>query len=199
MATQEMKTNEQQNQPSQGQQLERNLVRGAGHPVGLAIAPADFFRMTPFALMRRMTDEMDRVIGEFGFSRGSENPVWAPAIEVAERDGNYVVRAEIPGVKADEVKLEITDDEIVLQGERKNEREETKGDVHMTERQYGRFYRRLPLPEGARLDEARARFDNGVLEITVPLEEPKNKRREIKIEPASATQAGASTSSGKAA
>ena len=197
MATQEMKTNEQQNQPSQGQQLGRPGARGRT-PGGASHRTGRLLSHDSVRFDAENTDEMDRVIGEFGFSR-SESPVWAPAIEVAERDGNYVVRAEIPGVKADEVKLEITDDEIVLQGERKNEREETKGDVHLTERQYGRFYRRLPLPEGARLDEARARFDNGVLEITVPLDEQKNKRREIKIEPASATQAGASTSSGKAA
>jgi HSP20 family protein len=108
--------------------------------------------------------------------------VWAPAVEVSEREGNYVVRAELPGLKPEDVKLEIENDALVLQGERKVEREEDKGGVHRTEIRYGRFYRSIPLPEGANVAQARARFENGVLEVTVPVPEEKLQRKQIPIQ-----------------
>jgi HSP20 family protein len=92
------------------------------------------------------------------------------------------VRAELPGLNPGEVKLEITDDAIVIQGERKEEHEGTKGGVHVTERRYGKFYRAVPLPDGARADDARAAYAKGVVEITVPVEEQRSKRREIPIQ-----------------
>jgi HSP20 family protein len=198
MANQEMKTNEDQKAP--GQELthsqQRGLARGSGFPAGF-ITPGDFFRMTPFSLMRRMTEEMDRVLGEFGLSGGDGGKgVWSPAIEVSEHDGNYVVRAELPGVNPGDVKLEITNDAVILQGERKIEHEETKSGLHLTERLYGNFYRSIPLPEGANIDQARAKFDNGVLELTVPVQEQRSKRREVQIE---TNAQGSAASSGKAA
>jgi HSP20 family protein len=118
-----------------------------------------------------------------GINRGEEGKTaWTPTVEVNERDGKYVVHAELPGVKPDDVKLEITDDAVVLQGERQCEREENKGGVHVTERRYGNFYRAIPLPEGAKIDEARAKFENGVLEVEVPVAEQRSNRRQIPIE-----------------
>ena len=107
---------------------------------------------------------------------------WAPAVEVTQRDGNYVVRAELAGINPDDVRVEITNEAIVIQGERREERDEDKGGLHVTERRYGRFYREIPLPEGAKAETARARFENGVLEISVPVEEPRSQRREIPLE-----------------
>ena len=74
---------------------------------------------------------------------------------------------------------------------RKSERQENKGNVHLTERQYGHFYRAIPLPEGAKVEEARANFVNGLLEVTVPVQEQKEKRREIPIEAGAPAQSGA--------
>jgi HSP20 family protein len=179
-----MAKQEGQEQQTQGTEMARrqgNLAR-AGVPA-MMLAPGDFLRMGPFALMRRMSEEMDRVFGEFGMNRGNGGKaVWAPAIEVSQADGNYQIRAEIPGVNPEDVKLEITDEAVILEGERKTEHQETKGGVHLTERQYGHFYRAIPLPEGAKVEEARAKFVNGVLEVTVPVQEQKEKRREIPIE-----------------
>jgi HSP20 family protein len=197
MATQSSKSGEQQHQPSHGQAVARGSqqqgVSSRQYGLGIPLTPADFFRMNPFSLMRRMAEELDRAMGEPSGGQGER--AWVPAIEVTQRDNNYMVRAELPGLKPEDVKLEITDDTIVLQGERKSEQEETKGGVHVTERRYGRFYRAIPLPEGAKADDARARFDNGVLEITVPTEEQRTGRRQIPIEGSSS---GAS-SSGKPA
>jgi HSP20 family protein len=187
MAKQDVKSNEQQqNQPAQGQAPARyqgrSLTRGYD-PFGLSLLPGDLFRSSPGSLFRRMSEEMDRVFGEFGLHRGGEGRgMWSPAIEVAQKEGNLVVRAELPGLKPEEVKLEISDDAIVMEGERKEEHEETRGGRHMSERRYGHFYRSIPLPEGASAEQARARFDNGVLEISVPVQETGNKRRQIPIE-----------------
>ncbi len=198
MAKQDIKTNEQQNQESHGQDVARSSQqRGVsrGYPMGLAISPADFFRISPFTLMRRMTEEMDRAFGQGGGNSSDEmRGVWAPAIEVRQKDGNYVVHAELPGINADEVKLQITDDAIVLQGERKVERDENRQGVHLTERRYGRFFRSIPLPEGAKVEEAKAQFQNGVLEVTVPVAEQRNQPREIPIQGASTSTAQGSAS-----
>jgi HSP20 family protein len=184
MAKQDTKTSEQQS--AQGQQSlarnqGRNLTRGYD-PFGLSLLPGDIFRTSPGALFRRMSEEMDRLMGDYGRQRGEGRGAWAPPIEVTQQEGNLVVRAELPGLKPDDVRLEMTDDAIVIEGERREEHEESRGGRHITELRYGQFYRSIPLPEGANAEQAKARFDNGVLEITVPVQEPANKRRQIPID-----------------
>ena len=196
MATQTTKNDEKQNPGSQqGQAISRtSREQGSSRASGYLVpylAPADIFRMNPFSPMRRMSEELDRVFGESN-EREQRERTWTPAIELTQREGNLVVRAELPGLRPEDVKLEITDDAIVLEGERKDEREENRGGLHVTERRYGRFYRAIPLPEGAKTDDVRANFENGVLEITVPTEEPKSKRREIPIQGGSQATTGSS-------
>lgn len=197
MATQTTKTDEKQNQGSQqGQAMTRSsqqqqeLSRSSGYLLPY-LTPADVFRMNPFSLMRRMSEELDRVFGESN-ERGQRERTWTPSVEVMQREDNFVVRAELPGLNLEDVKLEITDDAIVLEGERKDEREENKGGLHVTERRYGRFYRAIPLPDGAKTDDVRAKFENGVLEVTVPTEARRSKRREIPIQGASQATKGSS-------
>ena len=206
-ATTNVKTGEQQASPGQqvarsSQPQQRSLARGRDYPV--VLAPGDFFRMNPFSLMRRMTEEMDRVLGEFGVNRADSGAraAWMPAIEVTERDGNYVIRAELAGVNADDVNIQVTDEAVILQGERKTEHEETGRGVHLTERQYGLFYRAIPLPEGAKAEDVTATFRNGVLEVVVPLEEKKRTSRQVPIDASSQPQPGSGdtpASPGKAA
>src|SRR3954454_21781956 len=124
MATQETETDEKQDQQSQTKEgapgsQQGTMTRRASLPVSL-ITPTDFFRMNPFSLMRRMTEEMDRVFGEGGLAgRGKADGLWSPVVEISEREGNYVVRAELPGLKPEDVKLEIENGALVLQGERR--------------------------------------------------------------------------------
>jgi HSP20 family protein len=186
VAKEESKTTEQQNEKSQtpapgSQQQQRGLTQG--RMPGVRGMSADVFGAGPFTLLRRMPEEMDRVFGEVAGYRGSGGEhIWAPALEVSEHDGNYIVRAELPGIKPEDVKLEIADDSVVLQGERKTEKQESKGGVQLAERHYGHFYRAVPLPEGAKTDDAKAKFENGVLEVTVPVPERRRKPREIPIQ-----------------
>jgi HSP20 family protein len=149
----------------------------------LGITPQEFFSSNPFSLMRRMSEEMDRVFQEFGLERDGESKVgWSPAIEVVQKDGKLNVRAELPGLSSDDVKIETTKDALTIQGERKVEHEENKDGARRSERQYGFFYRSIPLPEGADVEHANAKFQNGMLEISIPVPEQKESRRSIPIE-----------------
>jgi HSP20 family protein len=93
-----------------------------------------------------------------------------------------LVTAELPGLTKDDVKVELTQDGLLIQGERKEEHEERQKDLLRSERRYGRFSRLIPLPEEANVEQAKAQFNNGVLELTIPIPEEKRKRREIPIE-----------------
>lgn len=172
----------------QGQAPQRNSPEtGVSHRrrslfPSFGITPQGFFSSNPFSLMRRMTEEMDRVIQEFALERDDVSRMgWSPAIEVTERDGKYSVRAELPGLSPGDVKVEVDNDALVIQGERKMEQEEQEKGVHRTERQYGFFYRSIALPEGADVEHANAKFQNGMLEVTVPVPQQKEQRRSIPI------------------
>jgi len=177
---------------NQSQQSKQNqAVARTGQSRGVArrdyspgfLSPREFFSASPFALMRRMSEEMDRMFGEFAFGgRTGEGSAWVPAVEVSEREGNLVVHADLPGVKPEEVKLQITNDALVLEGERKWENQENRGGVHRTESRYGQFYRSVPLPEGINPDQVRAKFENGMLEVKMPLPPQQSGARQIQIE-----------------
>jgi HSP20 family protein len=177
---------EQSRQTQPGESRQASLARReAFFPSWVSRSPSDVFSMSPFSLMRWFTDEMDRIFERSGW-RGSpygELAPWTPAVEVTERDGNLVVCAELPGLNKEDVKVDVTDEGLVIQGERKREHEERHGDVYRSERSYGQFYRAIPLPEGANVDKARAQFNNGVLEVTIPIPESHRRRqREIPVE-----------------
>jgi HSP20 family protein len=91
-----------------------------------------------------------------------------PRSDVFEREGNLIVKAEVPGVKKEDIELEVTDGDLVLRAERKEEREVKDEHWYRMERSYGSLYRRLPLPEGVQTDQITANLANGVLEVTIP-------------------------------
>jgi HSP20 family protein len=182
-----VKPNEQQEQPSQRKEVARSsprtgfLQRWGEYPFGLM--PHDLFRANPFSLLKRMAKEMDRVFQEVGSERESSNGGgWSPAIEVSQRTGKYSVRAELPALEPNDVKVEVENDSLVIQGEREFEHEEKDGGVQRTERQYGLFYQSIPLAEGANVELAQAKFHNGILEVTIPVPDQQANRRSIPIE-----------------
>jgi HSP20 family protein len=149
------------------------------------LSQSEFFGASPFSLMRRFTENMERAFrGDWETGAGHEQyGMWAPAIDVSERDNKLVVRADLPGTARDDVKVEVLNETLVIQGERRQEHEEQEGGYRRIERRYGSFYRAIPLPDGAQAEQARAEFRDGVLEISVPVSAAQRQRgREVPIE-----------------
>jgi len=146
---------------------------------------SDFFNYGPFAAMRRLTDEVERAFsGGLGMYRPiwGERGSWMPAIDVRKNNGQFEISAELPGLNKDDVKIECTDEGVILQGEKRRQEETEEGGFHRSERSYGRFYRFIPLPEGAQAEQAKAEFKNGILRVTMPVnEQQKSKSRPIPI------------------
>jgi len=159
----------------------------------------------PFTLMRRMAEDMDRLFQDFGFANAlpgissaaaaaaAHDPWrharsfaqgWAPQIETFRRGDRLIIRADLPGLKHEDVKVEVDGDLIAISGERRSEREDSRDDYYRSERHYGRFYRAIPLPEGANADDINASFRDGVLEVSLvaPRESAAaRRRREIRV------------------
>jgi HSP20 family protein len=131
---------------------------------------------------------MDRLFEDFGFGRRLARPfareassqMWAPQVEVFQKNNELTIRADLPGLKREDITVEITDDDLCIQGDRKHEREEEREGYYRSERGYGSFCRVIPLPEGAIADQAKASFKDGVLEITMPAP-PASKGRRLEI------------------
>ena len=146
--------------------------------------------MTPYRTWQRIADEMDRLISDFGFGsrwapaqrwRSSDTALWAPDIDVYQRDDQLVIKADLPGLRKDEVSVDIADDAVTIQGERKTERQDDREGYFRSERSYGSFCRVIPLPEGAMTDQAKANFHDGVLEVTLPAPPQATKSRKLEI------------------
>jgi HSP20 family protein len=169
-----------------------NLTKILGKPRA-ADPLATAFGTDPFALLRRLTPTMEYLFEDMPWDRllppeaklARENG-WRPAIDMFEREGNFVLRADLPGVAIDDVKIEVTPETIAVYGERKTDFEEKKNDYYRVERAYGSFYRAIPMPEGGVADSVKANFKDGVLEVTVPLPAAKKEAapRRVAIEEA---------------
>src|ERR1043165_2402865 len=127
---------------------------------------------TPFEFMRRFGEEMDKLVGDFDFGRGWLPPaltrgagpgLWVPEIEMFEQDDELIVRADLPGLTKDDVNIEIDNDAITIEGERRSEQKENREGFYRTERSYGKLYRRLPLPPAVEAENANATFRDGAL------------------------------------
>jgi HSP20 family protein len=93
---------------------------------------------------------------------------WAPRMDVYEKDNTIVIKAELPGLKKEDVQVEIQGDDLVIRGESKAESEVKEEDYYRSERTFGSFYRRMPLPTGVTAEQIQATLTEGVLEVTMP-------------------------------
>lgn len=169
-------------------------TKGAAPPAATEPAPTTMRPLHPFEMMRRLVEDMDRMFEEpmTGFRRawpgwlgrgqelvrrelGRRPGEWTPRVETFEREGHFVIRAELPGVAKENIRIEVAEDLLTLRGERKEETKREEGGYYYTERSYGSFVRTLPLPEGADLAHAKAEFREGVLEVELPLPKPQSK------------------------
>ena len=119
--------------------------------------------------MNRLFDEM---FGERGRRSGGQHRAQgvaegAPAIDVVQEGEDLMVRAELPGVKLEDVEMTVHHGVLTISGKRDEQREEERGGYLVRERRSGSFRRSLQLPEGVNEDSIRARFENGVLEVTI--------------------------------
>ena len=136
----------------------------------------------PFEGLTRWFDDIDSWF-DTGFLTDYPEGMWRPAIDVEEKDGAYLIKADLPGMKKNDIHVELKNGYLTLRGERKSEHEENKENYHRMERTYGTFQRTLRVPEGVTEKDIHAKYKDGVLELTVPApkaEEPKTSK--VKIE-----------------
>lgn len=163
-------------QPQQEQQGQQGIEREAASqaPVRRGSYGNSPFSANPFSLMRRFSEDMDRLFGSFfggvsPFGQSQlddtrETTFW-PDVEVHHAGNKLVIRADVPGLKKADVNVEVRGNDICISGERKSESEQHEGQYYRSERSYGSFFRSVPLPEGAKPDTASATFENGVLKF----------------------------------
>jgi HSP20 family protein len=136
----------------------------------------------PFEGLTGWFDDIDTWF-DTGFFTDFPESIWKPAIDIEEKDGNYLVKADLPGMNKKDIHLELKDGYLTLRGERKSEQEDNKDNYHRIERTYGTFERSFRVPEGVTEKDIHAKYKDGVLELTIPtpkVEEPKT--TEVKVE-----------------
>jgi HSP20 family protein len=181
-----------------GGQGSRALTRNEGRSGALARSAGNF---GPFSLMRRLFEDLDRLMGVNAFDvrvperRGVDSSLFVPTVDVTRRDDKLVVSVDLPGISADDIQVTMDDNALIIEGERRTEHEQQDGDVWHCERSYGRFQRVIPLPEGADPTTTEARFENGVLEISLRAPTPVNQARKIDVK-TSGTSADTSKQAG---
>ncbi|MBI2390371.1 MAG: Hsp20/alpha crystallin family protein [Deltaproteobacteria bacterium] len=187
------RTSEKGQVQTQGQAQQQQGLAQRGSTGTMARPSREY--TSPFGLVGRMMEDMDRLFGNFGFPSstrsllapwgegglGAQMQAWSPELDVFERDGNLVVRADLPGLKPEDVQVNVEDDVLTLKGERKDERETRREGYYYCERSYGRFERQVALPRGLDPNSIDAKFDNGVLEISAPIPKEQTRGRRIDV------------------
>jgi HSP20 family protein len=147
-------------------------------------------RWDPFRELEELGERMNRVWGAFGRpsripEMGREAltvPDWSPMVDITETEGEYLVKAEIPEVKREEVKVTVEDGVLTIEGERKKEKEEKGKKFHRVERYYGSFLRTFTVPDNVDEAKVKAEFKDGILNVHLPKTEmAKPKAIEVKV------------------
>ncbi|MBI2876004.1 MAG: Hsp20/alpha crystallin family protein, partial [Candidatus Tectomicrobia bacterium] len=129
-------------------------------------------RWDPFRELATLQERMSRLFEEGGFPlRGTaERAVrtWAPPVDIYETDKEVILKAELPGIDPQDFSVEVRDNTLILKGERKLEKEVKEENYHQIERYYGTFQRSFMLPSSVQQDQVKARYRDGILEITLP-------------------------------
>ncbi len=141
-------------------------------------------RWRPFREIDGLTNEFNRLFENF-LSLGGRNTElmpfeWKPVTNLREDKGNYIVEAEIPGMKKEDIKISFKDGSLTINGERKEEDEKKEENSHLIERKYGSFCRSFSLPEGVKEDKIDASYKDGILKVVLPKAE-EVKAKEITV------------------
>ncbi len=140
----------------------------------------------PFTDIR---DQMDRLFSELtedlGFRpmlrRTPGQEAWIPPVELSETENEYVIKAEMPGVKPEDIDVDVVGNNVTICGETREEKEEQGKNIYRSELRYGQFMRRVPLPGNVKSENAHAEFHHGLLELHLPKME-ESKRKKIKVQ-----------------
>jgi len=147
---------------------------------GRAVTP-----WSPFRELQEMQRRFDEVFGGPSFPSVwrclPEEMSWAPAVEILDKDDKFVVKAELPGVKQEDMEVSVEGDTLMIKGEKKVEKETKEENYYRSERAYGSFYRSIALPSTVNASKIAADYEDGVLEVTLPkAAEAKPKKIEVK-------------------
>jgi len=139
----------------------------------------------PFRLVEEMERRFDEMLGQrFLPSVWRRFPLeergWAPAMDVFERDDRFVVKAEVPGMKEEDIDVSVVGDTLTIKGEKKSETEAKEEDYYCCERSYGNFYRSIALPSTVNASEIEANYEDGILEVSLP-KAPEVKPKKITV------------------
>ncbi len=121
--------------------------------------------------------EFDRLFNTLFDRSAAEARSWTPAMDLVEAEDHFLLRADLPGLREEDVNIEVRDNTLRISGERKAEHEQRERGWYRLERQFGKFSRALTLPEGINPDAIEAKFDHGVLEVWIPKPEERKPRR----------------------
>lgn len=142
-------------------------------------------RWSPMRGILELQEEMDRLFSNLLFDlppvRYYDGGVWNPRVDISETEDEFVITAEIPGAKKEDLKVTVKDNVLTLQGEKRQEKETKEADYHVVERRFGSFLRSFTLPAGIEPDKIKARYEDGILRVTLPKSE-EVKPKEIKVE-----------------
>ena len=132
----------------------------------------NLIRWDPFRELEGIQSRLNRLFHEAPARRSEDEALffsdWAPAVDIQETEKEYVVNADLPDVKKEDVKVEVDDGILIVEGERKQEKEETGKKFHRVERAYGKFVRRFALPTEIDAAKVQAEFKDGVLNVHLP-------------------------------
>jgi HSP20 family protein len=189
------KTEKQTERSQEAKHSDRTLAR-QGEGYGLRRWDPAF--ASPFEFMDRMSEEIDRWFDRatraIGSSRSGSSShglfgsharegLWFPRVEAFQKGDVFIVRADLPGLRKEDLEVDLTDDAVTIRGERRDEHQEQREGYWRSEREYGQFHRTIPLPEGVIAESAKATFRDGVLEISMqaaPPEANRGRRLEVK-------------------
>jgi len=122
----------------------------------------------PFRELEEWERRFDDLFGRPSWRLPVEEGGWMPAVDVFEKEDKFVVKAELPGMKEDDIDVSVVGDTLFIRGEKKTEAEIKEEDYYRCERSYGSFYRSIPLPSTVDADKIEASFEDGVLEVALP-------------------------------
>jgi len=145
-----------------------------------------FKNWDPFRELSEFQNRLGSFFGRAPIQKGQESPMpsqWSPAVDIVEDEKEFVIKAELPEIKKEEVHVTVDNGVLTISGERKFEKEEKNKRYHSVERSYGSFTRSFSLPEGADPGKVRAEFKDGVLQVHVQKSETARPNNiEVKVE-----------------